>query len=995
MGLRTLGGLELSGTGFGQRQALLLLTFLAIEGPQERSYLAELFWAGAKKPRNNLSSAITRLRATDGSLIEADASKVRTSVEVDALALIGYRTAGDTASALALYGGRFLDGVDLARLPLELEEWALDQRLLLAETARDAAAELALEAEARADTMAAVRFAEQAVVIGTDAVADIDQVVVLARILSAGGSPLIYRVAQQARELGIELPSSDPPERTARLQVESAARQPPPGAFGDSGQLPAGHDFFGRSEELHDVGEALAASKPVVIAGLGGVGKSRLASQAAWMLGDAHGPTLWVDLQQVVDGAQLPDTIGTVAFPGHEPAEDMTGLASMIGDRRAIMVLDNFEQLADDVMMIEPLIRSCPDLSLIITSRTQLALEDAVTLKMSGLPVRSEDGTAPGAAVDLLRSALTRRGPQPDPSALDDGLAIEICSMLDGLPLAIELAAGWSSVLTASETADELRRHEGLLDYDDPFQPEHHRSIASVMERSWGLLDEAARRAMNRLSMFPAGFGLDAAKAVGECDAGILRYLSERSLIHRSRDAYYQRHPLVRDYGRAQLESNRHLEQSARRAHAHLIRSWLEDVPRSERAESVSTLDGVEDEAANLLLAWTWAVEVADVGLIAALADALGRSLSRSGRHRDALALFETAADQLGSDPANQSTTAMLLMQRVWFHIVLGETNVAARLCDKALSYDLREDPELLLELTRARATIERHEGNVEAALDRLVGARPVIELASSRMKALVTEDIGDCQMVLGMFDDAVQSFDFALGMARNDHSSHGVVRSLLGLATSLLDAGRPSDALVHLGEASTVVDGAGLTDLQPHVASKQAIANLSIGDLAAARDAVALAREHTDLLAEQWMIIELDLTSAQIEWATNQSDGTVEHLERALELAADIGDVPLLARGYVTIVELISSAEPLGPAELRLLRCVAHHSGADYVDRARALTLLEGRPTDPGQVIDSGPEVDLFEDMSAALGLLRTWRDNTTRTDSRATGAGRATRSS
>lgn len=204
MNLITLGRLQLCGPDrpvySGQPQALLVLAYLALEGPTERSHLAELFWPHARRPRNNLSSALSRLRSVDRSLIQSDAHLVTASVDVDAARFFDHALAGDDSEALRIYQGRFAYGCDLTSCHWELEEWILDRREALASSARNIALRLALEEQQLGNTTCAVRLAEFAFRVGSGAIPDPDHYDDLVGILTPGYSAMHSRVRREAEE---------------------------------------------------------------------------------------------------------------------------------------------------------------------------------------------------------------------------------------------------------------------------------------------------------------------------------------------------------------------------------------------------------------------------------------------------------------------------------------------------------------------------------------------------------------------------------------------------------------------------------------------------------------------------------------------------------------------------------------------------------------------------------------------------------------------------
>lgn len=208
--LLTLGRLELAGQRFSQRQALLLLAYLTIEGRKERSYLAELFWPDAAKPLNNLSSALTRLRSVDKTMVSADRYAVAAAVAADVDRFAEHAARGEYAEALELYHGPFLRGFPLDPLHYELQEWVLEQRSALAGTARECARLLAVEAAKAGRATAAAELAERAITVGRESVPEPAALVDLHRILQAANSPLAETVRAEALDFGVDLHHEQP-----------------------------------------------------------------------------------------------------------------------------------------------------------------------------------------------------------------------------------------------------------------------------------------------------------------------------------------------------------------------------------------------------------------------------------------------------------------------------------------------------------------------------------------------------------------------------------------------------------------------------------------------------------------------------------------------------------------------------------------------------------------------------------------------------------------
>lgn len=209
MKLRTLGGLELSGARFTQPKPLMLLSYLALEGPQERRHVAELFWRGDRM--KSLSMTLTRLRQGAGVVVGSDEKRVWTTLESDAGALLGALGRSDWQGVNDLYAGAFLEGVALADLSNELEEWVYTTREHLAERVQHALLNLAEEAAGKQDFGVAAAFAERAYRLPGLGGSDVAALGRLYPLLCAGNSSLAPMVRGKPRGTGSR--SSSPPGR--------------------------------------------------------------------------------------------------------------------------------------------------------------------------------------------------------------------------------------------------------------------------------------------------------------------------------------------------------------------------------------------------------------------------------------------------------------------------------------------------------------------------------------------------------------------------------------------------------------------------------------------------------------------------------------------------------------------------------------------------------------------------------------------------------------
>lgn len=350
-------------------------------------------------------------------------------------------------------------------------------------------------------------------------------------------------------ELGLA-PSAELAELQQRIlrhdpALDASAGRPGPVRAGGAPPFPpAPRGLIGREDELDALSDLLVASRVVTICGPGGVGKTRLALAAAHRIGaSGHFPdgVMLVELAAVRVGDPVADALATTL--GVVPTSGLTGperLAQYLGPLTMLLVLDNCEHLVDDVAaLIGGLIDRCPGLTVLTTSQVLLDIPDEQALPLDPLPVTA-DGSEPAAAIELFLARARRADPRFDPDQADRTAIAEVCRRLDGLPLAIELAAGRIRHRTPQDLLTGLDDRFDLLRGGHRLAPERHASLADVVGWSYDLLEPPAQDLFDRISVFRGEFGPAEAAVVAQrsvtrvlLDLGAL---VDRSLLSSMRD---------------------------------------------------------------------------------------------------------------------------------------------------------------------------------------------------------------------------------------------------------------------------------------------------------------------------------------------------------------------------------------------------------------------------------------------------------------------------
>ena len=401
--------------------------------------------------------------------------------------------------------------------------------------------------------------------------------------------------------------------------------------------------FVGRRTEIIDVRSILIDSRFVTLTGVGGAGKTRLAVQIATTMAAEFENSVWLaDLSPITDPDLVPVTVSlALGLPDQPGRSTMDALTGFIGDRRMLVVLDNCEHLLDaSAALVAALLVACPHLTVLATSREPIGVPGEVTWATPSLSLADE-------AIELFADRARRV--RPGFSITDDNSAVvaEVCLRLDGMPLAIELAAARVRALSLTEIADGLHDRFRLLTGGARTAVRRQQTLRASVDWSHALLTEPERVLFRRLAAFLGGFDLDAAQAV--CGGGDVQshhvldqiiLLVDKSLVvaeDRVGRTRYRLLETVRQYAQDKLsESGEAGTVRARHRDHYTAMAALLDNPAQGGHEH--RLVQAETEIDNLRAAFAWSREDADVELAMQLASSLQPLWLTRGRLQEGLA---------------------------------------------------------------------------------------------------------------------------------------------------------------------------------------------------------------------------------------------------------------------------------------------------------------------------------------------------------------------
>ena len=619
--------------------------------------------------------------------------------------------------------------------------------------------------------------------------------------------------------------------------------------------------FIGRDKELFQVCELLSENRLVTLIGAGGAGKTRLAIEVAERLSNEFGDGVWcVDLAPITDPELVPVTVARAfGLPDQPGRSTMETLNRFIADRQLLMVLDNCEHLLDaSAALVNALLATAARLTLLTTSREPIGVAGEVNWRVPSLSLRDE-------AIALFTDRARRA--RPDFTVTDDSAAVvaEICTRLDGLPLAIELAAARVRALSPAEILDSLHDRFRLLTGGARTAVRRQQTLRASVDWSHALLTEPERVLFRRLAAFLGGFDFHAAQAVagaGDVERyqvlDLLALLVDKSLVVADESGGRTRYRLletVRQYTLEKLGESGEADAVRTRHRDHYTAmAALLDAPADGNYEQC--LEQANIEIDNLRAAFGWSRENSGVELALALASSLQPLWLARGRLREGLAWFDaTLADLSAHHPAvTAAVRARALADKAVLDTYMGATDALDQAEQAvAIARDL-DDPALLARTLTAHgftASLSYHDEVARGCFaEAIVLARAVDD--QWRLSQLLAEQ-ARCAHVAGDMLGIRAAAEEGRGLAEGigDGSNSRLCRFYLAVVQQF--SGELAGAAVQLGEVAAEAEAAHDEISRVTSLGGQSFAFAHQGETAAARAAADAILEGGAGLGGRW----------------------------------------------------------------------------------------------------------------------------------------------
>jgi len=691
-----------------------LFYYLAVtRQPHTRIQLATLFWGDMpeKNARVSLSKALSDLREQVGDYVTISTQTVvfNTTLpyNLDVESFLAPSTPGEASAALQartdLYRGELLDGFYVRDAP-DFEQWLRGERerfhnhavqLLTTLTTRYQQSGQVTEAMTTLQRLLRVEpWSEEAhyqlmtlLAQQGETTAALRQYercrAALADELDVAPGEAITKLYRQLRATG-QAPAAMPAPFAVSLPSPTSG-QPKPVA-----NLPQPPTLFvGRAAEIKALADRLQepACRLLTLIGPGGIGKTRLALEVARQLIDrsaitpdtpAHFPEgiFFVDLMPIDSAAGMVAAMAeAVGFTFYSNTPPQQQLFNYLKARKLLLLLDNFEHLCPESSLVAELLAAAPGVKMMVTSRDALPLQSAYLHLIQGLDYAAEQPAVDATATDAVRLFVQCAQRHQATFALATNLTsvTQICRMVGGLPLALELAATWLRTLSCTQIAQELEKGVTLLRANLLDLPERHRDIRMVFEQSWQRLTPTEAAVMARLALFRGGFTLAAAETVAAASIQTLAALVEKALIRRDESGRYQIHELLRQFAYDKLSVGK-VQAEAAAAHARFFLQLAAQVQTNltdHRQQAALAI--LQADIDNVRTAWFWALQQPDLPGVEETMDSLYLFYLFTCRYNEGKELFATSAGVLETLSAVDNLSNRMTTRAAVFAYHLGE----------------------------------------------------------------------------------------------------------------------------------------------------------------------------------------------------------------------------------------------------------------------------------------------------------------------------------
>lgn len=764
--------------------------------------------------------------------------------------------------------------------------------------------------------------------------------------------------------------------------------------------------FIGREAELAEI-ERLCADpncRLLTLTGPGGVGKTRLALQAASQKIDQfhHGVYL-VQLASLDNPDLIPSAIGeALRINFYSQVDPRQQIQDYLREKQILLILDNFEHVLSGAVTLSGLLASAPRLKILATSRQRLNLQGEWVLEVEGMPY-PQPGIEPSLetydSILLFLTIAERVYPDFSLTREDKPYILRICQLVQGSPLGIELAASWVRSLTPREIAEEIERNLDFLETNLRDVPDRHHSLRAVFDYSWALLSKEEQRMLCKLSVFQSGFDREAARYAAGASLASLTAAVDRSLLRRTPAGRYEMLDTMRQYAEKRLLE---LPEDWTRTHNLHSEYYLGYLGRRQAdldgPRQVEALQEIRVEIENLRSAWDWALSQQNRLALQKASGAMFSFFEMRGRFKEGEELFARAqrALQARTWPAAEIFTSRILARLGWFAFRIGDYPRGRRSLEESLAIARQQDSsediafallylgslaQMLGDFSKAQTllseSLERYQAlnrpSEVASAEHTLGwvtceigdydeARCLLEASLEEFKrignpwgtARVLNSLGNLANRLNETRDARRLREQSLAISRQLDDWRGVAVALNNLSDIAVSEGNLTESQRLLEEATSISRKIGDRRMTAIFLNNLALTYSRLPDRQA--EAERTYNESLQIFTDigDWrggVFTAFDLASAWMNWLDYPA--ARRSLDQALRTAQSASSTPLalyVLSGYAVLFQQMGDRDQARA----LAELVRRHPESEPAAISRVESLLAELPTSP---LEPAPE--------------------------------------
>jgi len=963
----------------GKSQALLC--YLAVTGRQHsRERLAGLLWGDKPETsaKASLRKSLSALRQLFGDALIITRQTVTfnrdSSYWLDVEALESALAEDDPASedlqslreAVGLYRGEFLEGFSV-RQALDFEEWVVSEREHLRQLAIRALGRLSVACSARGEYAAGIEYTNRLLTLEPwQEEAHRQLMSLLARSGQHSAALAQYETCCRilAEELGVEpLPETQALYHRLKTRRETSPHNLP------SQNTP----FVGRQAELTQIAHHLNRDdcRLLTLIGAGGIGKTRLTLQAAGQALDVFDDGVYfVPLAGISSSEFLVQTIGeAIGYPLSGEADPKRQLLNYLQQKEMLLVLDSFEHLLSTPggngsgrELLLDIADKAPRLKLLVTSRERLNLQAEWLLTLQGLPYPPAGAALDDEmfeAVELFVQGARRV--QPDFTLSTEWpQVVRICQLLDGMPLGIELAATWVSMMPCAEIVEELSRGLDLLSTTLHDVPARHRSLEAVFDHSWQLLSEPERAVFKKLSVFRGGFDRQAAQQVAGASLPTLAGLVNKSLLRVNFSGRYNMLEPLKQYAASKLAETPAEDEQARERHCDYYASVLKRLENDIMGDEAQrrALAEITADIDNIRSSWGRATGRSHLETLEKSRKSLWAYYLIRGWYQEGDEAFQKAAtgitdtygeiDELAGE--ERKILGQVLVRQGWFRWHLSLFRKSKEVLRQSLTCFHPEAPDTREEIGLAcyqLGVIESFMGDYDEAKTLLQESLAIgREIRDWFITGVSLSALGYVARSLGEYSEAEKLFHEGIAVCREANDRRSEIFIVNNLAWVANARGDPAEARRWLQEAFAFHKEANDKTLLAESLSRLGAAAYLEGAYAEAKqrylESLEISQETGERLYLAFALIGLGYTTC----ALGEFEQSGRHLRAALQIAMEIESLQATTDALAGLGRLLAASDPgkiAAEKAVEMLALVLQHPASTQESKDRAAILLTG----------------------------------------------------